>query len=362
MKGNLRQILLHIAGSLAFLALPFLFSPDGADRGITALWDVAPMQRDFFTYLLLLGFFYINYFVLIPRLYFPKKYGLFILAIVACYAVVSIVPAVIVPNTGKRMPQREWQHETSGSPRPAQPGMTSPPPKPAGPQGARSFIDPRHFFLFLFVVFFSLVLQISNQWKRTEREKLHAELAFLKAQINPHFLFNTLNSIYALALERSEHTAAAVVKLSGMMRHVISEAGHDVVDLGKEINYIRNYIELQRIRFDGAIDLDVTIEGNPTGKKIAPLILISFVENAFKHGVNPDEHSKIRIGLYIHQHTLRLDVLNHKVHVQADQENEGGLGIENTRNRLRLLYPDRHILSIRDTAEDFSISLTLHLE
>lgn len=344
--------MLHITGSLAFLALPFLFSPDGSDRGITALWDVAPMQRDFLTYVLLLGFFYVNYFVLIPRLYFPKRYVLFIIAILACYLVISLVPPAVIPRQERRMPPRmEMRME-------APPHMNRPAPR----EPNRFLIDPRHFFLFLFVVFFSLVLQISNQWKRTEREKLQAELSFLKAQINPHFLFNTLNSIYALALDRSENTAAAVVKLSGMMRHVISEAGNEMVDLGKEITYIRNYIELQRIRFDSSIDLELTIEGNPAGKQIAPLILISFVENAFKHGVNPDENSKIRIGLFIHQHTLRLDVFNHKVHVRPDNEAESGLGIDNTKNRLRLLYPDKHILTIRDTPEDFFISLTLHLE
>ncbi|GEP97972.1 sensor histidine kinase [Chitinophaga cymbidii] len=365
MKGHLQQILLHIAGSLAFLALPFLFSPDGSERGITALWDVAPMQRDFLTYLLLLGFFYVNYFVLIPRLYFPKKYIVFIIAMLACYTAISLVPPALIPRAKLQESLRPAKTPGAGWQRPDE---EPPKGRPAGaphmqrPMPNHFFTDPRHFFLFLFVVFFSLVLQISNQWRRTEREKLQAELAFLKAQINPHFLFNTLNSIYALALERSENTAAAVVKLSGMMRHVISEAGNDMVDLGKEITYVRNYIELQRIRFYGALDLEVTVEGNPTGKQIAPLILIPFIENAFKHGVNPDEHSKIRIGLFIHQHTLRLDVFNHKVHVQADDQEESGLGIENTKNRLLLLYPGKHILTIRDTAGDFFISLTLHLE
>lgn len=347
MIGNLRNILLHVTGSLAFLVLPFLFSPDGSRMGLAALRDVEPLQRDFLIYLLLLGVFYINYFVLIPRLYFPKRFFRFILAVTACYLVVNITPRLLIPD-------RPMQAESIRRPQMEAPerDMNIPPPP-------YQLVDPRHFFLFFFVVSFALVLQISNRWKRTEKEKLQAEVSFLKAQFNPHFLFNMLNTIYALALDKSEHTADAIVKLSGMMRHVINEAGNDLVGLAPEIDHIINYIELQRIRFDNAIQIDVRVSGEPEGKQIVPLLLIPVVENAFRHGVNPDEPSDIRVYIAVEQSTLRLDVYNRKVSTINSDE---GLGLKNIRDRLQLLYPGKHLLTVRDTAEDFLISLTLQVK
>lgn len=347
MIGKLRNILLHVTGSLAFLVLPFLFSPDGSRMGLAALRDVEPMQRDFLIYLLLLGVFYLIYFVLIPKLYFPKKYLRFILAVIACYVMVSTTPRLLIPD-------RPMQAESIRRPQMEAPerDMNIPPPP-------HYFIDPRHFFLFCFVVSLALVLQISSRWKRTEKEKLQAEVAFLKAQIDPHFLFNMLNTIYALALDRSEHTADVVVKLSDMMRHVINEAGNDLVDLGPEIDHIINYVELQRIRFDNAIQIDVRVSGKPEGKQIVPLLLIPIVENAFRHGVNPDEPSDIRVYLAVEQSTLRLDVYNRKVSTINSDE---GLGLKNIRDRLQLLYPGKHLLTVRNAAEDFLISLTLQVK
>ena len=130
------------------------------------------------------------------------------------------------------------------------------------------------------------MLKINSRLKLAEKEKVNAELSYLKAQINPHFLFNTLNSIYSLAIEKSDYTATAVVKLSSMMRYVITDASHKFVPLEKEINYISNYIELQKLRIDSSIKLMYTVTGDISDKKIAPLVLISFIENAFKYGVN----------------------------------------------------------------------------
>jgi sensor histidine kinase YesM len=201
---------------------------------------------------------------------------------------------------------------------------------------------------------------MSEQWKRTRKEKLQAELSYLKAQINPHFLFNTLNSIYALAIDKSDHTATAVVKLSGMMRYVLSEAHRDLVSLQKELEYISGYIELQRLRLDDSVQLHFAITGEVRDLRIAPLILIPFVENAFKYGVNPEEDSNISIGIDITGDELHLSVLNHKVTVQPAEES--GLGISNTRHRLSLLYPGQHDLHISDTPESFFVSLNMKLQ
>jgi LytS/YehU family sensor histidine kinase len=241
-----------------------------------------------------------------------------------------------------------------------------PPPDGAGPmprkpeEGSILFEFGHNLFRFSVVTFVSLTLMISNRWKRAEKEKLNAELSYLKAQINPHFLFNTLNSIYSLAIQKSDLTPSAVVKLSAMMRYVVSESNRDFVPLDKELSYIRNYVELQQLRFGEAVQLLFFVHGNAGSSKIAPLILIPFVENAFKHGINAEESSCIRISIDIDNNELRLEVFNNKVFVRREEE-KSGLGIENTRGRLHLLYPNRHSLVITDTEESFSVLLTIRL-
>jgi hypothetical protein len=336
-KSTISQVLIHIAGCITFLALPIVFSPDASS--VADLWKYAPALKDFFVYLGLILFFYFNFFWLIPNFYFKRRFTLFFFISFLCFVVIVLLPETFHPPGGP--PPEGAFHE--------------PPQRPL-------LLDVGHqVFLFLAVFFFSLILKISNRWKQSEKEKLNAELSYLKAQINPHFLFNTLNSIYSLAIEKSDQTPAAIVKLSGMMRYVISDAGHHLVPLSKEIEYIRNYIELQKIRFGDSVPLAFQVNGLPAGEEIAPLILISFVENAFKHGVNAAEDADIRITINISPHQLDFTAFNNKVTIQAMPEDKGGLGIENTRQRLQLLYPGRHTLEITDDPHYFSVSLLLKL-
>lgn len=215
------------------------------------------------------------------------------------------------------------------------------------------------FFLFAATLLLSLTIKINGRWRKTEKEKLNAELSYLKAQINPHFLFNTLNSIYSLSIIKSDKTSEAVVKLSGMMRYVLSEAHQERVPLDKEIMYITHYIELQQIRLGNTVQLEYTVQGDMIGKEIAPLILISFVENAFKHGVNAEENSAISIQLKAEVDHFYMEVKNNKVKSVISIEEESGLGIENTKNRLNLLYPNKHELNIQDDGKQFSVILKI---
>lgn len=339
MKNKGGQLLIHVIGCLVFLTLPFLFTPDRAEF-IDRFTDLRSL-KELVAYILLITFFYLNFLVFVPKLYFSKHYFYYGLVILVSYAIIVVLPDVLVPV----------------KPFPLEPMPHSPPP--------RDFIFFRithNFFLFLVVGLFSLMLRISSQWKQTEREKLNTELLYLKAQINPHFLFNTLNSIYSLAIDKSDQTASAVVKLSSMMRYVISEADKDFVPLSKELAYIQSYIELQQIRFGEEVEVQVSISGDATGKKIAPLILIPFIENAFKHGVNAEENSRISIQIDLINTDLVLLVVNNKVQVQpAGEEQPGGLGIANTRNRLDLVYPGRHTLSIEENEREHSVSLIITL-
>ena len=186
---------------------------------------------------------------------------------------------------------------------------------------------------------------------------LNTEISFLKAQINPHFLFNTLNSIYALTLVRSEHAPDAVVKLSGMMRYAVSEANLSQVSLSKEVSYISNYIELQKLRITDKIVITFEVAGDVEGKNIAPFLLIPFVENAFKYGVNAEENSDIWIKIEINEFDLLMQIENNKVFVRKDKNYGASLGIKNTKKRLQILYPGTHVLKIKDGKYDFIVSL-----
>lgn len=395
MKGRLSQVLIHIAGCVTFLALPIIFSPDASN--LSDLWKYPPALKDFLVYLALLLFFYFNYFWLIPNYYFKRKYAGFFLIALVCFAAIILVPNMLTqghpPREGYEWPANNpmplpsdrpprEMHQSTPLKHPSNtdsiPPYAQESPTPAGrplpsheryygpgphQPGSRSLLlDVSHqVFLFLAVFFFSLILKVSYRWRQTEKEKLHAELSYLKAEINPHFLFNILNTIYSLAVEKSDQTGAAVVKLSQMMRYVISDAGNHLVPLSREIDYLCNYIELQKMRFGDTAALSFTVTGKATGQLIAPLILISFVENAFKHGVNAAENTDIRITLKIDEKHLHFTSFNNKVTVNNMQDTEGGLGIENTRKRLQLLYPASHTLTISDEEHFFQVSLSLHL-
>ena len=387
MNVRTQKILLHLTGCLAFLALPIIFSPDSLR--LHNYWLNPPTQREFLAYLLVIAVFYLNLYWFIPRLYFQRRYLSFVLINLLCFLPVNFLPELVLSryyihpnsteehfgpnpaypgpdghynpsaNTGNHTAPPDANQQPSGST-----GYSTPPPYPPnGPQlHPPFFLDlNRHIFVFLVVVFFALLLQIRERWERTEEEKVHAELSYLRAQINPHFLFNTLNSIYSLALEKSDKTPDAIVQLSNMMRYVLHETGKDLVPLEKEISYIRNYIELQENRFGNSIHLSVSISGNLDEKKIAPLILIPFIENAFKHGVNAEEDSDIRIHIEIREKDLQLEVANNKVTIETISAHQSGLGLNNTRQRLRLLYPTRHNLEIKDDKQHFSVFLTLNL-
>lgn len=335
---RIRQLCIHIAGCVTFLALPIVFSPDAGN--LYDLLRFPPAMKDFIVYLLLLAFFYFNFFWLIPTFYFRRKYVAFFALAFVCFVLIVLVPNALVAGP----PPPDFHRHGP-----------EPPPHSL-------LIDVGHqVFLFLAVFFFSLILKIRNRWKQAEQDKLNAELSYLKAQINPHFLFNVLNSIYSLAVLKSDETPTAVIKLSGMMRYVLNDAGHQLVPLYREIDYIHDYIDLQRIRFGAALPLSFSVHGEPAGQLVAPLILISFVENAFKYGVNAAEDTDIRISITIHEKELDFQVFNKKVTFSGMPDTSSGLGIDNTRKRLERLYPGRYTLHITDAAEHFSVSLLLQL-
>ncbi len=355
MNRQTQQILLHLIGCVVFLSLPLLFSPESLS--LRSYLTNPPTQRDIIAYVVVLGVFYANFYLLIPHLYFRRKYLFYILINVLAFILIIGLPSLFV-----RLP--DHPPFTAGYP-PPYPGSPGPilPGRDVRPlHTPHLFWDlNQHLFLFLVVLFLALLLKIRDRWKKAEAEKLHAELAYLKGQVNPHFLFNTLNSIYSLALEKSDRTPDAIVKLSSMMRYVLLETSREKVPLEQEITYLSDYVKLQQTRFEGSSIVALSISGQTEGKNIVPLLLIPFIENAFKHGINPEEPSAILIRIDIHDDQLILLVTNKKITLPQPIPIPSGLGIQNTRQRLQLLYPARFTLHIDDGVKDFSVSLTLKL-
>jgi LytS/YehU family sensor histidine kinase len=228
--------------------------------------------------------------------------------------------------------------------------------QPSGPLGMLLFI-----LMFTLVLIASIALRVNNRWKQTEKERLTAQLSYLKTQINPHFLFNILNNIYSETIDKAPRAADMIDRLSAMMRYTLKETPNDFVPLENEMEYITNYIELQRIRFDSHVKFNFETKGFFHDKQIAPLILIPFIENTFKHGVNSEENSNISIIIAVDKHELHLDVLNNKVEKEINDDDKSGIGIENTKKRLQLIYPDKHLLSIDDNPTIFNVSLHINL-
>jgi two-component sensor histidine kinase len=216
-------------------------------------------------------------------------------------------------------------------------------------------------FLFLSAVFkFTADWFINERIQRDlENQRLSAELAFLKSQINPHFLFNSLNSIYSLAYQRSETTPEAILKLSEIMRYMLYECNDNKVDLAKELQYLQNYIDLQKIRFANKAYIDFKIEGKVESQQIVPLLLIAFIENAFKHGAANNPLTPIRLLIDVDEAYLHFFIQNKK-HTN-NRDASGGIGLNNVKRRLDLLYPGKYNLDIKDETDTYTVELSLVL-
>lgn len=238
------------------------------------------------------------------------------------------------------------------------------------------------FFLIVsmyLVVFLAIAIKILKQWyviqqanhllanARLEAElKLkEAELSLLKAQIHPHFLFNTLNNLYGLTLEKSEDAPEIVLKISALLDYLLYKCNSPKVALTQEIEYIQNYMALEKIRYNENLKVQFTIKGKVKHKLIAPMLILPFVENSFKHGVSQGlEHARISIQLLVEGNAMQLKVINSKVpdQAKATQLDTSGIGLQNVKKRLDLLYMDKYQLNISDKETQYLVHLNLELE
>lgn len=314
-------------------------------------WDAA-LKIHFILVVGMAGLVYLNSKILLPLFFIHKNYIpyflLLVSAIVLLVNLTSSLDQVFVEHLRRRIPI------------------------PPHVQEIKFRLSPPTFMktlVFSFAVFANTVYWMTQFAQRQKRlaiklksEKLEAEMKFLKSQINPHFLFNVLNNVYSLALSNSQHTAEVVMKLSEMLRYVLYEANVDEVPLDREIQYIQNFIDLQKLKDDETIHIDFEIETTEQEIQIAPMLLVTFVENAFKHGNIEDTSTGwIKIKIEANQEEVNFKIVNSLPTKELQKDKVGGIGLKNVQQRLKLLYPRRHFLQIKTNQQQFDVDLKIEL-
>ncbi|MHC1737478.1 MAG: sensor histidine kinase [Ignavibacteriaceae bacterium] len=249
------------------------------------------------------------------------------------------------------------------------------PPASAKSYYSVSFFYPTYLISIAFslctIVFIVGFIKLVKQWfvtqqitQKLEKEKLEADLKFLRSQMNPHFLFNVLNNIYALALKKSDRTAEMILRLSSMLDYLLYETSSAFIPVEKELKLINDYIELEKLRYGSRLNMEITIEGELETVLIAPLVIFPFIENSFKHGAS-NELTKpwIKVHLRIQVNKIELSVSNSKSEkgIETKGAHSEGIGIKNVQRRLELIYPSKHSIEILDENNVFSVNLVINL-
>ncbi|MCB0587298.1 MAG: histidine kinase [Phaeodactylibacter sp.] len=338
-----KKSLLHIAFWCVYASFFFYqisFNKGGGEP------DWARISKDFtFHMIAMIGISYLNYFFFLPRLLRSRNFGRYILEFLPVFCVLAYLVVV-----GKRFILADyipthWLYST------------------------RFTVNVILGALFLAV--FVGLLKFVEDWfelearkKELENKSLSSELRFLKAQINPHFLFNTLNNLYYLAYTKSPNTTEVISKLSQMMRYMLDDSNHSRVSLSKEIEYMQNYVSLEQLRLGEHVPIRFEVQGDISGVTIAPLVLITFLENAFKHGVsNSSSDSWIDVLIQVKGKMCNYRVANSKIPESGKTvKKKSGIGLQNVKRRLELSYPDKYQLKVESLEDRYSVELKLNLE
>ena len=328
MSKHLRNnILKHTALWLVYFILPLIIVPRTEANYIERSQVI--LLNYFFTHLYSIVFFYVNFFWAIPNLAYKNKKWKYFLVVVSfvltCFAVFEILSV-------------EFNYENEKIP-------------------LFQLFAAVLKLLFVAIVAWVLFLHKRNQEQLIAKNQV--ELAYLKAQVNPHFLFNVLNSLYALAIKKSDKLVDAIPKISDMMRYNIEEAQKSFVSLDQELEYIQDYIDIQKLRLTAKTKISYIIEGDTSNKQIEPLLLIAFIENAFKYGVSTEKESEIIINIEIFENILKLYIQNDKVRIYL---NTSGTGIKNTIKRLDHTYHNRYVLDIDDEEKNYIVQLSINIQ
>ena len=335
-----KELTVHILVWLCISIFPLL----------TAYIDLGKVPSVLYLRQLLLPIlFYANYLVFVPYFLLKRKLFLYIVISIAFIILFNYISQEIIVSTiadrFRDMPERRN--------------------RPGGLMGFRHAI-PVVFSLTIYLLggIFSLVVDFykkESESKEIENQHKEIKLQFLRNQLNPHFLFNSLNSIYSLVRSKSNDAPEAVITLSELMRYMLYEAGDKQVLLEKEINYLKNYISLQRLRLKNSEAVKLNIKGETRNLKIYPLLLISFIENAFKYGTDYEGNTHIDIKIKVLDNKLIFEVENIIGLYRRDEKNSG-VGLKNIKNQLNHLYHKNHELIIEETKTNYKVHLTINLK
>ena len=342
-------ILIHTISWLIVFSIPTILQAVNGEE-IHAEKFIRPTFIVF--HLVVVALFYLNAFLLVPKILYKKRTYVYILSAILLIVAVSF----LVIGTSELFPFHT-QHE----------------------RASHDGDDHGHHLreLFFFVFFTEIVVAaVSTSYRiirdrgKTEKllqdrehEHLKSELTFLRSQISPHFIFNVLNNIVSLSRKRSDMVEPVVIKLSHLMRYMLYESDDDKVMVEKEIEYLQSYIDLQMLRFGDDVKLNMDIKKNDISGSIEPMLLIPFVENAFKHGVVMIDKPEIDIQLYSSENELFFTVKNKfNDKVKEEKDKNSGIGLNNVRRRLNLLYKDNHKLAVQKKGDWFFVELTLKLK
>ncbi len=344
----------HLIAWVCFLSLPYIFLP--RPRTGTIRWTDNMIATYVVINLFLVGFYYFNTKILIPAFFKTKKWLIYGLCVLACFIVFLYAPKPISQAIAKPETSQLNQDSNFRSP---QSQFRSRPKNPTH--------YPSSYLGFILVFSVGLTVSVIQEWlkseekkKEIEHEKMNTELSLLKSQINPHFFFNTLNNIYSLAITKSDETPSSILKLSSIMRYVLTETQQDHVPLSQEIEFVKNFIDLQSVRLTDKVKVQFTVEGNVDNRLIAPLLFIPFIENAFKYGVSTVEYAAIDIRIASLVNSVTLDVKNTvsktSKHING---NTTGIGMANVSRRLELLYAGKHKLTTYEKDNLYIVHLEL---
>ncbi len=341
MRNKIFQIGLHVIVWITAFLLPY-FVAYGEINMNTVFGKQSAIHL--ISTALLITYAYFNHYIFVPRIYLHSKYLAYATLVILGILVVIWFPKALVISGHHGPPHQSPPNSgTKG-----------------GPQPVDVFRLSYNIILFVICTFASISIRQQARLLEMQKEKLAAELSILKAEINPHFLFNTLNSIYALSIRKSDDAPKAIIHLSELMRYILRDSAADTVPLEKELSYISHYVALQKQRLRNTVQISYTVPTEIVTGQIAPLILMSFVENAFKHGVNPSQDSSINISISFKGKQLHLWVVNNKV-TSIKQEETISIGLKNITSRLQHLYPRQYKLTIDDGEKYFSVNLLIDL-
>jgi len=343
-KKSIVQFLIHFTAWGMVFGLPFLIFWKSNDSDI-----LQKLLHNFVVILSLVSVFYVNYFVLIEYFLFRQKVGKYIF-----YNFLLILFIVTILHFWKE-------------PVPAiNPRFKEPPPTLLPREVLSIIVDS---FSMILTIGLSMAVKMTGKWYKTEaerqeekKERTEAELKNLRQQLNPHFLFNTLNNIYALIAISPDKAQKSTLELSKLLRYVLYENNGNFVSLEHELNFIHNYVELMRIRLNSDVDMKINIDVTEKNKTVAPLLFITLIENAFKHGISSTQPSFIDINIHQSADKQLSCIIKNSYFPKDDSDQSGsGIGLENLRRRLEILYPHKHILLTKEEDSIFVAELIIPL-